>query len=399
MVGGAGDLSGVPRHICQLSGALQGIAKITVISDVNHSGYDELPQFGVKNIIIRGLANRSKISGFLALLKALRVVHTDIVWLHAPMPALIARCAYNLRIWKPRCPVLLTYHAQGFAKSQPRVVRVLMRYLERAVLATCPPHHIIFLSKTMQAKTQQSIGHRIMARHTAYVVPNCANICPLPANQKSGTRTLIMTGRVSRQKHHERALRLFDALPPDTHLLLCGPGTDTANFRQMARATVQKQTLNRITFAGPVRDIRPLLAKADAYLLTSRYEGQPIGALEAFEAGLPIILSDFEGASDLTTLHPCSHLLNPNDPTQDAKHIIKLINRFRDDEADLRIKINAIWRAHWSPEVFGDNYRALLRNILSDASKHEQPDSLHDAPIPHPHHCRNAIDPPPALLP
>jgi len=54
---------------------------------------------------------------------------------------------------------------------------------------------------------------------------------------------------------------------------------------------------DRVHLVGHVREIEPYLARADALLITSRYEGGPAVAVEALAAGLPVVSTD------------CSHLL------------------------------------------------------------------------------------------
>lgn len=371
MVGGAGDLSGVPSHIQNLASALQNDAQITVLSDINQGGYNWTVQTNVRHKIIRGLGQTSVIQLWHALRRLLETLQTsaaDLIWLHAPLPSLLVRLTMALGIWRHRCPVVFTYHAQAFAKGHPAPRRVISRSLERFILRRSPPHQIVFLSTGMAAKARQSLGADLLGRHTCHILPNCADLGAQPRTTKNNARSMIMTARACRQKRHETAFRLFAKLPADTRLTLCGPGTGSLRFQRKAQANLSAETFARVTFVGPVPDVRPYLANADAYLLTSRYEGHPIGVLEAFETGLPIILTNFDGAADLVKLHPCAHLLSHNVTQEDPRHVITLIDHFRANEASLRPKIQSAWRAHWSPEVFANPHRAFVQNLLRPAA-------------------------------
>ena len=149
----------------------------------------------------------------------------------------------------------------------------------------------------------------------------------------------------------------------------------------------------RIHLVGPLSDVRPLLQCADGYLLTSTYEGTPIGALEAFEAGLPIILNNFDGAEALTSVHPCSLLIGKQSLKGTARRIEDLLSRFERDDLSLAAQTRAVWAARWSPAIFERNVRAVVSVLLTSKG------SVRDAPTPRPDHRNNEADPPLAPQP
>lgn len=62
-----------------------------------------------------------------------------------------------------------------------------------------------------------------------------------------------------------------------------------------ARAAASELSLP-IRFLPPVSDVRPVLDRADALALTSRFEGTPLVALEAFARGTPVVATTASGA-------------------------------------------------------------------------------------------------------
>lgn len=113
-------------------------------------------------------------------------------------------------------------------------------------------------------------------------------------------RIAIMVGRLTPAKNHEMLLRLArrcrERLP--VHFVIVGHGPREAELRALA----EKMGVSDIThFLGLRRDVAELLAGADVFCFTSRWEGFPNALLEAMAAGLPIITSDFEGAEELIT--------------------------------------------------------------------------------------------------
>lgn len=69
-----------------------------------------------------------------------------------------------------------------------------------------------------------------------------------------------------------------------------GDGPQKDELESLSR---QLGLADRVVFRGPVdrAEVRRLLAAADAFVLPSRYEGMSNSALEALEAGLPVLLS------------------------------------------------------------------------------------------------------------
>ena len=272
-------------------------------------------------------------------------------------------------------------------------MHAISKTLETLLLSISPPQDLIFLSDRMARRMDRETGGRLLKRHSVRVLPNCSDLGPLPRREVRNTnrRTLVMTGRTGWQKDYEFAAHLFSACPENYQLNLCGPGTETEAFQNRISAIVGKKAFSRITFSGPLGDVKQVLAAADAYLLTSRYEGTPIGALEAFEAGMPIILRNFDGAGDLTDKHPCSLLIGHQPAARTAAEVDALITRYDADAHQMRKDVKRVWQQNWSPGLFNQNARRLVRTILNQpqvAAGRKGYDR--DAPTLHPDHRRNA---------
>jgi glycosyltransferase involved in cell wall biosynthesis len=110
-------------------------------------------------------------------------------------------------------------------------------------------------------------------------------------------------------------------------------------------------------------DIRPLLARSDAVLLTSRYEGVPLAALEAREAGLPLILSNFAGARELLKDQPYALRLRLRDLARDGGQIAVLLDQWAEDPAAARHAVRTAWAPRWSQEIFAAAVLRLLEEL------------------------------------
>lgn len=102
-------------------------------------------------------------------------------------------------------------------------------------------------------------------------------------------RRFIAVGRLEPQKNYPLMLRAFAAgAGPDDRLAILGEGRQ----RRRIEALVEKLGLgDRVILPGHV-DPAPWLAAADAYLLSSDYEGVPAAMVEALAAGLAVVATD-----------------------------------------------------------------------------------------------------------
>ncbi|GLQ28363.1 hypothetical protein GCM10007927_31660 [Sulfitobacter pacificus] len=359
-----------------------------MISDKDEGGFTALAEMGVRHIVIngltKGLSPRHHWRGITTLLHTLRTQSADLIWIHARLQVLLCRLLLALRIWKPECPVVFTHHGLPYGRGYHPLVHRICKALEQMLVATCPPQHLVFLNHRMAGSMARDARARRLARHRVYILPNCSNLRPIPRKTDKNIKRLIMTGRTDRQKNYDIAAQLLAQLPAHFHLTLCGPGTEDATFQSGIAALIPPDVFNRITFTGPLADVRQPISNADAYLLTSRYEGTPIGALEAFEAGLPIILRNFDGALDLVAKHPCGLLMDSDDLSLQAKRITTLLDFFDRDATALRVETQQVWRDNWAPAIFAHNARTLIRSVLSSATGQvAASDYIHDAPMRH----------------
>lgn len=106
-------------------------------------------------------------------------------------------------------------------------------------------------------------------------------------------RRLVWTGRLSAQKGLDLllpALARVVASGRDFRLDLVGDGPEAPALAAHCRGLGLD---GRVVFAGALHrdEIRGRLAAADTFVLPSRYEGMSNAALEAMEAGLPLLLT------------------------------------------------------------------------------------------------------------
>ena len=111
----------------------------------------------------------------------------------------------------------------------------------------------------------------------------------------------ITVGRLSEVKNQQMMLRAFGAFLAkgyDAKLQMLGRGEEEANLKSLAQDLGIQE---RVEFVGYVSNVEDYLMNAQVFLLSSRYEAQPLSILEAMAAGLPVISTDVGGVSDIVT--------------------------------------------------------------------------------------------------
>jgi glycosyltransferase involved in cell wall biosynthesis len=367
LLGGDGGYSGVPTFLGQLCAALKDHATFTIISDRNEGGYD-FARDGITLHEVDGMKTGLSLRKFW---HALRVLDTqissgahDLIWAHARMSVIQLRVLMILRRLRgqsmPRCAV--TYHGLPFGAGHRRSFSAVSLLLERVSLAVTSPHQLHFLSAVDMEHFTARLGSRALARHTFTVLPNCSRLGPLLPRTPNPSPTLLMTGRAGHQKNHPAAAQLFAALPDDFQLILCGAGTEAHKMAPTFDA-VQKGLSKRVQFLGPISDVRALLTQADMLLLPSRYEGMPIAALEAFEAGLPMALSDTPSMAGIVALHPMAVAIDITAPQTVATEVVELVYQFR-GSPNAAEDTQKVFALHFSYDLWQGKVQNFMAKML-----------------------------------
>ncbi|ADJ49114.1 glycosyl transferase [Amycolatopsis mediterranei S699] len=119
-------------------------------------------------------------------------------------------------------------------------------------------------------------------------VDNCVSAAS-PSPPQGPVRHLVFAGLLVERKGALdllAALSLPGVLPPDARLTVIGDGPERAAAERAAR---QPPLAGRVTFLGFRPDVPALLAGADALVLPSTMEQQPLVVAEAMAAGKPVL--------------------------------------------------------------------------------------------------------------
>jgi glycosyltransferase involved in cell wall biosynthesis len=136
---------------------------------------------------------------------------------------------------------------------------------------------------------------------------------------------ILTVANLRQEKAHEVLLAAAARLAPRyPHLTfdIAGGGPRLSELRELARTL---NVADRVAFLGHREDVPALLAEADAFVLPSRSEAFPNGAIEAMAAGLPVVASATGGLLDLIDNGRTGVLVQPDDPNALAQALEGLI--------------------------------------------------------------------------
>ncbi len=146
------------------------------------------------------------------------------------------------------------------------------------------------------------------------VIPNGVNPAFLGAvERRRPVRTIITVANLRPEKSHETLLAAAAAMAsthPDVRFQIVGDGP---RRQELQRLSESLGLAARVEFLGHREDVPALLAAADLFVLPSRSEAFPNGAIEGMAAGLPVVACAVGGLLDLIEDGRTGVLVPPGD--------------------------------------------------------------------------------------
>jgi glycosyltransferase involved in cell wall biosynthesis len=180
---------------------------------------------------------------------------------------------------------------------------------------------------------------------------------------KSTNRILLCISNLNRQKRLDvllDACSLVVPSHPETFCVILGRGELESELRKQA---VQLGLEGRVKFRGHVRDVRPFLAAADVFTLSSDNEWLPLSLGEAMAYGVPSVVTDAGGNREIVVHGETGYLVERGSPHELAKEIDFLLSH---KEERTRMGINAQKRVQQYFDM-EKSMRVLHRELTSQA--------------------------------
>ena len=182
-------------------------------------------------------------------------------------------------------PVIVCERTDPFVMPSSRLLRLACRL-------TYPLANALMVQTHAVATKYASSG---LALSRVWVIPNPIPVQKLDMSQRAGVREmrrLLSVGRLAEEKQFGVLIKVFAGLArcyPTWSLRIVGEGP----LRPVLQQQIVELGLDgRVELPGRTANIGKDLAAADAFVLTSKYEGFPNALLEAMASGLPCVTFD-----------------------------------------------------------------------------------------------------------
>ncbi|RPK15252.1 glycosyltransferase [Priestia endophytica] len=176
--------------------------------------------------------------------------------------------------------------------------------------------------------------------------------------------TFIHVGRFSPQKNHELLIDSFaKALEENPNILLKLVGD--GNLKTKIEKKVQDLGIeDKIIFRGIQKDITKELNAANAFVLSSDWEGLPISVLEAMSCGLPIISTKCGGTPDVVKHNQNGILVNLGDKEALSKAMLNVSSDY--SVAEKMGDKSFLYSKQYDIRQTCKSYSSLYRNLLEN---------------------------------
>lgn len=159
------------------------------------------------------------------------------------------------------------------------------------------------LSTQVSAKgLTKYIDNKAYSKKNSIYIPNGIVICSHSGrNVRKCQHSFVWltVGRLVDVKNHDDLLVAFSKVcttVKDVSLIIVGKGELEYKLKEQA---VNLGINKKVKFLGVRDDISQLMKSADAFVLSSKYEGLPMVLLEASEARIPILSTDVGGVGEM----------------------------------------------------------------------------------------------------
>ena len=194
------------------------------------------------------------------------------------------------------------------------------------------------------------------------------NMLPLDRAPRSALRrpTVLAVGRLVPSKQFEVIVDAFARTEGDQwRLRIVGDGPRLTAVRQAVR---RHGLCERVDLIAAVPDMATEYAKAAMLVMASRAEGQPLVALEAQRAGVPVVAFDCPVGTSSVVTHERNGLLVELD---DVDGLARAMQRVMDDD-DLRRRFgDAAWtdRLRFAPQVVARQWADMLESVSASTPR------------------------------
>jgi glycosyltransferase involved in cell wall biosynthesis len=302
-----------------------------------------------------------------------------------PDPRGLLRLASLVRRWRPDVVHSHMVHANLMARvlrlvaPVPALVSTIHNVYEggrmRMAAYRLTNRLVDHMTIVSQAAFDRFTGEKIVPAAMLRVVPNGVDTTRfrgLPPGTRGAVRrslgledqlVWLAVGRFEVAKDYPNMLRAFAALQklePLAVLVLVGRGSLQAETEALARELGAD-----VRFAGVRSDVPEVMCAADAYVMSSAWEGMPMVLLEAAAAGLPIVATKVGGNHEVVLHEESGFLVPPSDHRVLAAAMLRLSRMPEPERRRMGERGREHIREHYDLARVAERWEGLYREVLA----------------------------------
>lgn len=295
------EIGGVESHVYQVARRLAGSgqAEVTILTTDRSGRLPETEMLeGIRIQRVPAWPRKSDLYIAPGIYSAVRNGPWDLVHVqsyHTFVPPLAMLAALRSRI-----PYVVTFHGGGHSSRLRNAVRGLQRALLRPLLRRAA--RLVAVANFEIRQYGSELG---LPPERFSLIPNGADLPAVPKNGARPDGTLIASvGRLERYKGHQRMIAAMPYIlheKPEARLWIAGSGPYEPELRRLAQKMgVQEQVRIQAVPAMERERMAAELSQAALFVLLSEFETHPVAVLEALSLGVPALVSETSGLSELS---------------------------------------------------------------------------------------------------
>jgi glycosyltransferase involved in cell wall biosynthesis len=252
------------------------------------------------------------------------------------------------------------------------------RWRELANRYTAPLSDVTTIISQKSAERMIQVG--AISRERLKVIPNGVDTMRYSHSEAArkelrdefnahGSFIWLAVGRFAEAKDHANMIRAYQRarqVKGDSLLLLAGEGS----MRKQAEDLTEELGLNgQVKFLGVRNDIPELMSAADAYLMSSSWEGMPLVLLEAASCRLPIAATDVGGNSEVVVEGMTGFLVPPKDPEKLAGAMLRLMSLTETERQAMGLSGRNYVEEHYSLDRITDRWEELYHKLMKKEAR------------------------------
>lgn len=306
--------------------------------------------------------------GILALIRYLRSFQPHLIHAHMFHANVLARLLKPVLNIPVICTVQSTMEA-AMTRDRAPLRDLAYRFTDWGCVRT---------TTVAEAATKRYVQEKLVPPGRVETIPNGVDVQHFRPDQSlrdrirreldwNGRFVWMAAGRLERAKDYPNLLDAFGhvhAAHPHARLAIAGDGTLREELERRAQA---KGIATAVQFLGLRGDIVELLNAADAFVLSSAWEGTPIVLLEAGACGKPIVSTLVGDASRIVLSNQTGYLAPPRNAGALAGAMAKLLTRPQAEREAMGKSARAHIMNRFSLDATHERYLELFHRVLTCA--------------------------------